>query len=387
MNNISKTLILVALLASTVGCSTSHLRVQVDTPPTIAVYEHKTIVIPTFSGKQGPVVTDKLIARFEGIGHYDIVSKDKLRDILAQHDLTTNDLRNVDKLASVAELSNAVLITGSTSHERYRQEEGFRKEICIKFEKLKPKAVECYYNFAKGTWHANINIRAIALNSGANLASKSYSKSTTSEAKIRVDANGNREPDKVALIGALGSLISEGDVAKSLTQAAKAVANNKPQIDWEPNDFSPVLDPSLKQFMSLLEPQKKGMTLTLYKNKSLPQLKAGIKYAKAKDWDKAIEKFKEAVNTAKKSSDIKPEWKAKSIYNLGVIYGLTGENYQESVNFIEQATDALPEAEFYENLEKIKQIELYNQEMDKFRSRINDKNALLNTINFVIKLS
>ena len=387
MNTIPKILTLIALFTSAVGCSTSHLRVQVDTPPTVALYEHKTIVIPTFSGKQGSAVSDKLISTFENIGHYDVISKDKLRDLLTQHNLTTNDLHNFDKLASVAELDNAVLISGSTSDERYNQEEGFREEVCFELNKLKPKVATCYYNFAKGTWHANLAIDATALSNGTKLASKFYARSNTKEAKVKVDKNGNKAPDKAALVGALGTLITGGGIAKGLTQAAKAVANNKPQINWQASDYSPVLDPSLAQFMSLLKPQKEGITLTLYKDKSLPQLEAGIKHAKAREWRKAIEKFREAVNTAKQSPEIKPEWKAKSFYNLGVIYGLTGDNYEESLDFIEQATDTLPETEFYESLEKIKQIERYNQEMDKFRSRINDKNALLDQLHFIIQIT
>lgn len=89
----------------------------------------------------------------------------------------------------------------------------------------------------------------------------------------------------------------------------------------------------LNKFIKVIAPYKDYAWVRFYKDKNIPQMEEGIRYAQAGNWEKAAEVFN-AAYAAYPNSD-------KVMYNLGVTYEYSGR-FQEALDLLEKAYATKP---------------------------------------------
>ena len=118
----------------------------------------------------------------------------------------------------------------------------------------------------------------------------------------------------------------------------------------------------VNEFMAVIAPSPVEETIELVDDGKLPQLKAGNKFAKQKNWDGAKARYMEAVATASTMGGKKSEeTRAKAHYALGVALMIRGE-FNDAIEQLSKASNLAPE-ELYSNT--LKRAQSWKGESDK----------------------
>jgi tetratricopeptide (TPR) repeat protein len=103
----------------------------------------------------------------------------------------------------------------------------------------------------------------------------------------------------------------------------------------------------VSSFMKVIAPYQDYAVVKLYKDKNVPQLDVGIRYAKTGAWDAAIKEF-EAAYAAYPASD-------KAMYDLGVAYTYTWQ-FDKALPLLEKAYATSPKGAYEVEIANCKRL-------------------------------
>lgn len=274
------------------GCAPS-MMVPVTRPADINLRGINKIAIGEIRGDGGQVVSDLLTSKLFESGKFEVVDRANLNRIMQEHSLNLGGAVDEKSAAQLGKLVGAaVLVFGNISTYKYE----IKKTYDDPWVDKEGKRHQTFY--VKGTAKVTASLQVVGLTTGAVLAAKTISKEM--ENKNSADNGWPEAPDQDATVGA-------------------------------------AVNATVDTFLKMIAPYTEYVNVTFAKNDSkLPELEQGVKFAKAGQWNEAIEQFKAAT--------VKDPTHQGAHYNLGLAY--------EYNNQFDKAEEALKTANKIESCDK-----------------------------------
>ena len=247
------------------------VKVYLEKPPRVNVGTGK-IAVARITGTGGDDLEDKITNKLDESGYYQLVDKTYLEKILAEQNLTWSDLSVVANVVKVGKKIGALaLITGDVIYSEYDEEP-------VKYKKVVDKnGAKHQIGTRVGRAKFKANIRIVNAKTGNVI----YSNRFPVDKKLIVDAE-DAPPPQIDGFELLGDC--RGEVADKFVDAITPI-RAEVNLDYELND-------------------------------DIPLLEKGYNMVKVKNYNKAIEYFKEA--TDKKGNYWQTWW------DLGLTYEAAG---------------------------------------------------------------
>lgn len=274
------------------GCAPS-MMVPVIRPAEINLRGINKIAIGEIRGDGGQIVSDLLTTKLFESGKFEVVDRANLDRIMREHSLNLGGAVDEKTAAQLGKLVGAaVLVFGNISTFKYE---------------LKPTKGEPWTDkqggthqshYKKGIAKMTATIQVVGLTTGTVLAAKTISKQT--EDSKSADNEWPEDPDRDVIVGA-------------------------------------AVNETVASFIKMIAPYTEYVNVTFAKNDSkLPELEQGVNFAKAGQWNDAIEQFRSAT--------VKAPTHQGAYYNLGLAY--------EYSNQFDKAEEALKTANKIEPCDK-----------------------------------
>ncbi|MBN2000810.1 tetratricopeptide repeat protein, partial [candidate division KSB1 bacterium] len=258
---------------------------------------------------------DELTTQLFQSGRYEVVDRQHFSQLLEEHKLSMTGLVDETTSAQVGKfLGSAAMIFGRVGQHEYSEE--------MKTSDYKDKDGKSHRNYArKGYAKVAITLQITDLETGKIIAIKNLDKTVTKD----VTSTDTRP--------------AEIDEKALLRDARERI---------------------LTTFMRDIAPYTENERVPLLTDKELPQLKQGIGMAKIGNWDKAIEYFKAAIETAPGNS--------KTYFNLGVAYEST-QDFKPALEYLQKAYDIEPKNTY---LKEIARCQKLQQDLQVLRKQMQD---------------
>ncbi|WP_435549356.1 CsgG/HfaB family protein [Desulfobacterium sp. N47] len=271
-------------------------------PAEINLASYKTIAIGNIDGTGGKEVEGLLTQELNNCGRFEVVDRAHTGNILHEQNLNMTDSFDSQSGAKLGKMmGSSALIFGNITRHNYDQKSKTNESTCYNANKQK---YTCYTYYIDGIWNLNTQFKVVDTSTGKILATKA----------IKSDAN------------------------KSVSEEGK-----RPSIDWDRDTvFEGLYKKTVDDFMRMIAPYRVIESVTIFEDGSLPDLENGRKFAERGDWNLAVERFKSACNTADSNPEIKPKWRARAHYNLGIALGYSGMDYKQALDELQKAQNFYP---------------------------------------------
>jgi len=260
-----------ALVAA--GCAPS-MMVPVTRPAEINLRGINKIAIGEVRGDGGQVITDLLTTKLFESGKFEVVDRANLDRIMKEHSLNLSGAVDEKTASQLGKLVGAaVLVFGNISMFKYDMK-------ASKGDPWKDKQGNYHQtHYKKGIGKVNATLQVVGLTTGTVLAAKTITRQA--EDQKSADNEWPEDPDRDAVMGA-------------------------------------AVNDTVATFIKMIAPYTDYVNVTFAKNDSkLPELEKGVNFAKAGQWNDAIEQFKTA--TQKDPTHQGAHW------NLGLAYEYTNQ--------------------------------------------------------------
>ena len=264
-------LVLVALVGA--GCAPS-MMVPVTRPAEINLRGISKIAIGEIRGDGGQVVSDLLTSKLFESGKFEVVDRANLDRILREHSLNLGGAVDEKTAAQLGKLVGAaVLVFGNISLFKY----DLKASTGDRWKDKQGGYHQSHYK--KGVARVTASLQVVGLTTGTVLAAKTISKEASSQTSA--DNAWPDDPDRDAIVGT-------------------------------------AVDDTVATFIKMIAPYTEYVNVTFAKNDSkLPELEKGVAFAKAGQWNDAIEQFKAAATKAPTHQG--------AYWNLGLAYEYTNQ--------------------------------------------------------------
>jgi tetratricopeptide (TPR) repeat protein len=289
-------IVLFSLTVLLTGCATVSIRVPFVEPAEIDLKGIENIAIGDITGLGGEDLQDDLTQALFESERFQVLDRQHLQHILTEHELQYSGA--IDESTAI-ELGKLI---GSTAFIFGRvQRYGYNDQVSQ--SKWKDKKT--------GKTHINYKREGVA----------------TVRAFLQVTDTRT------------GKIIAIRKIERSSTATTSATDRRPPPIDGdillESARFK-VVD----TFMRAIAPYEVTINMTFIKVKGVPEISAGIAFAKHRQWDLAIESFEKGVETAPYKV------KHKAHYNLGIAYMAVGE-FDKAKEHLKEAMRLNPKSSRY----------------------------------------
>jgi|GEM_PF-3461837 len=264
-----------------VSCATKTLYVPVMQPAEINLRGYSNVAILGIRGSSmGDRVTTSVKEAIISSKHLQVVEREKIDNVLFE--------RGFDP-SSASQLSNLVaadlLLTGKVLQEDYDENMDSKKKTCTKYDQAgKPHNYECTEYTRKGSYRFEATMDLVDVKNGSVIFTKRHFCKRTKETTATKETYSDPDP---------------------------------PEIDKNALADSCVTEVS-EVFVKAILPHMETMSADFKKDKNLPQLEMGIKYAQAGQWEDALAQFEAAVAQASSTSGLKGETKARAHWDYGL---------------------------------------------------------------------
>ncbi|KAA3653565.1 MAG: hypothetical protein DWQ10_18315, partial [Calditrichaeota bacterium] len=237
------------------ACSSSSVMVPVTRPAEINLKNFDKIAIGELQGKGSRQLTDELtIALFES-NRFEVLDRQHMDKILAEHALTLSGFVDKSSAAEVGELVGAAaLIFGNVSEYDYKEDLSHEDVVNKKSGKTTVKWQRT------GTATVIATLRVVDLQTGKIIAISKLDK--TSSTALRRD---NKRP---------------GEINRKVL-------------------FNQCRNHIVKSFMQKIAPYTENVAVPFATDDKMPELEQGYNLAKMGNWDAAISKFEFAIQKYK----------------------------------------------------------------------------------------
>ncbi len=302
-----KFLVVVLLSFHIFGCGTTSLLIPVTRPAEINLSKFKKIAIGEITGQASDDVTDELTTALFESNLFEVLDRTNLDKILREHNLSASGLVDEKTAAEFGQLIGAAaMVFGRVADYKY-------DEKVTKGDPWTDKGGKYHqYYYRKGESKVTVNFKIIDLTTGKLLVSKSI----TQGGVIETSAD-NQQPEAI-------------DRDNLLAFARKLV---------------------VKDFMKKIAPYQEIVRMYLKSDSDLPELEKGISFAKAGQWDRAIENFKLATEKYPGNENLH-----KAYYDLGVAY-MYNQMFKESIDALNKAYELKADEDYLTEIQNCKNME------------------------------
>lgn len=305
----------VLVMLFVLGCASS-MKVNRVKPAEINLSSYKKIAIGGIEGNGGLEVNSQLTQALFDCGRYEVLDRENLNSIIKEQKLSISDTFDPETSAELGKLiGSAAIIFGNVTRRDYNQSNSYSKGTCTDG---KGNKYSCTTYYTKGLWNLNVQLKVIDTSTGKILATKAF----------------QQKEDK-----------------------SVSATNAQPSIDWDRDSvFDELTGALVNDFMKVIAPYTVCVTVKLYNDSKLPEMKLGIAFAERGDWNSAVEQFKIACQNAHNNPEIKPKLIARAHYNLGIALGYSGIDYDQAINELNEAVKVNSEDIFFTEIANIKQF-------------------------------
>ncbi len=277
------------------GCSTETIYVNVVRPGVVDLTKYKYVAIDDFQGRGGIDMTEELTVVLTSASNpltrqkaVQVVERAKFNQILAELRRQRGSLWDQDTIVRLGNLvAAAALIHGRVSDYRY--------EETMSSDRWKDQKNKPHVRYTRtGTAHLSVFIKVNATESGTHLDTIKYDE----KRPARTSATDKHPPpiDGNALLASLRREIAA-------------------------------------RFVRRVLPYTERVAVELFVDGDFPELELGNNYARVGGWDKALEKYTEALD---RMTGEMAEYRYMGLYNMGIAY--------QYLNQFDDAREALQEA-------------------------------------------
>jgi hypothetical protein len=315
------------------GCSTVRLKVPVTRPAEINLKGKEELVIGEVKGRGGEQVGSQLKEAAVSSGRFKLVDREHLNRVLSELSLSVSDLGDMESRKKLGKLlTGSILIMGNIERYQYDETTKSDKQTCTKTTKKKTTKYVCYVNYRMGEAQVTASFDVIDVETGENLKPKRVvCKQGTSTSAT------DKTPDEI-------------DGQALLDQCAGEVVAG---------------------FMKAIAPWQDYVEAAFETDGDLPALERGVNYARAGQWNEAIESFESAVNQAASSAGMDAKTIAKAHWNLGLAYEYTSQ-FSQAEEEIKKAYEMSQNAAY---LQEISNVQRLKREREALEAQTNNEPA------------
>ncbi|HID93542.1 MAG TPA: tetratricopeptide repeat protein [bacterium (Candidatus Stahlbacteria)] len=299
MKGVNNFLLSVLVLSFTVlltGCATVSIRVPFTEPAEIDLKGIENIAIGDITGYGGKDLQDELTQALFESERFQVLDRQHLDHILTEHELQYSGAIDESTAIELGKLiGSTAFIFGRVQRYDYNEQESHSR----------------WKDKKTGKTHINYKRKGVA----------------TVRAFLQVTDTRT------------GKIIAIKKIERMAT-ATTSATDRRPQ----PIDSDALLESArlkvIDTFMRAIAPYEVMIGVTFVKVKGVPEISAGIAFAKHRQWDLAIESFEKGVETTPYKV------KDKAHYNLGIAYMAIGE-FNKAKEHLKEAMRLNPKSKRY----------------------------------------
>lgn len=327
--------ILIALLFMFSGCSTTAVQYFVKRPAPVNLKGHKKIAIGNFRGhdrSHANMVAGELAEELLESGHFDkVMDRKHLNDVIGEQKLQLAGIIDNNDISRIGKVSGAsVFIYGNVDVDNYQEQRSSREVVTTNVQKETvekhgvPKTIETVTyqtnreNSRKGQYNFAVTYQIVDVETSELILVKRFS-AVKSDVKTLI----NGSPDMI-------------------NEDAMCVA---------------CVEEVTSQFVRQLTPYYDIVRAEFQLDNDLPEVDNAVKRVRAEQYDDAVKIFTDSTN----KNDLKPKVKAKSYYNLGIMFFIL-KRYNDAEKLVDKALNLNPDEDLYERALRMIRYESANDQ-------------------------
>ncbi len=300
-----------------VGCSSSRVRIPVTHPAEINLKGFDKIAIGEISGRGSADLTDELTQALFESGRFEVLDRQNLDRILAEHRLNLAGFVDEEQAAELGKfLGAAALIFGRVGENSYKEEVTY-------VDNTNNKTGEKTRTYTRaGRARVSATLQVVDLTTGKILAIKKFTKTRTARTTAR-----NKRPAKI-------------DSRPLLAQCRAAI---------------------VRDFMKKIAPYTEYVSVDFETDDAMPELERGYNMAKVGNWDRAVELFQQATTRYRSNPAVHKAW-----YDLGMAYLYT-DRFDRARKALLKAYELKPDGKYERAL---KQVDIRREEQRRLQEQL-----------------
>lgn len=324
----ARTILWLALVAA--GCGgTQRVKIKVLHPAAVNLSAYKQIVLGDLGGKLAPRFSAGMKETLVDGGHFKVLDRSQLRQILGELKLSQSDLADPKKRVKIGRLlSGSVILTGHMDGE-YREQNTARDSKCYRKTGKDEKGKSVY----------------------GNVPCKEYSRQGKAATRGNVDIVD----------------VETGSILK--TKTLKGTCEKKTQAtddDPLPIDGDELLDCALNENVTLIArtitPWSEDVQAPFERDKAVPTLALGIRHAETGEFGEAAKVFADAAKASETSAKIPAKTIAKTYWNLALAQKYMND-HRAALRSLQKAYTLDPRRQYLDEQASVKAMRSEHEEL------------------------